>query len=172
MSLNLSQEIPTMLRILPMSKSNEWEYWNISKIHKEFLLKKLAIERNGKYHYKYAGMKAEQGSVILFQFDNQIIGLAELIDIKKSDDPEYFDNITELNNDSDYKGAYYFEPHSIRTFEPIKKEEMINIWNNEFIGRDGKKHPPFERFNQTKQFLDPEKYPNFCSLLKNIKKPK
>ena len=53
MSINLSQEIPIMLRILPMSKSNEWEDWNISKIHKEFFLKKLAVERNGKYHYKY-----------------------------------------------------------------------------------------------------------------------
>lgn len=171
MSSNINQEIPVMVRILPMNKLDEWKDWDIRKVQEEFLLKELNIERKGKYHYKTAGMKAERGCVVLFQFDKKIIGLANLEDVKKRDDPGYFDIPTELDNNLNYKGAYYFDPHSIRTFKPISTEEMKRIWNKEFTDRNGNKHPPFERFNQTIQFLDTEKYHSFYGLLEDIGKP-
>jgi hypothetical protein len=168
---DINEEIPSMLRLLPMNKLEEWKDWEISDVQKYFLLEELAITRKGKYHYKSAGMKAEPGTVILFQFNNKVIGMADLIGIKKSDDPEYFDNATRFNNDPDYKGAYYFDPFSIRTFDPVSKEQMIRIWGDDFIDKGGKEHPAFERFNQTKQFLDPEKYPAFCKILRNVLEP-
>lgn len=165
---DINHEIPVMIRLLPMNRMDEWKSWKIPRVQKYFLLDELAISRKGKYHYKSAGMKAEPGTLILFQFNNKIIGMADLIDIKKPDDPKYFDNITEFNNDPDYKGAYYFDPYSIRTFEPISKEQISRIWNAEFVDKEGKEHPAFERFNQTKQFLNPEKYPAFCKILTNV----
>lgn len=166
-----NQEIPVMIRILPMNKFDEWKDWGISEIQREFLLKELNTERQGKYHYKTAGMKVESGSIVLFQFDNKIIGLANLDEIKKRDDPGYFDIPTKLDNEPEYKGAYYFEPHSIRTFKPISAGEMKRLWAKEFIDRNGDKHPAFVKFGEAKQFLDPEKYPDFCRILEDIEEP-
>ncbi len=169
MSSNINQKTYAMVRILPMSKK-ELNGWDI----KDFLLIELAIERKGKYHYRTAGMKSEPNSVILFQFDNKVIGLADLDEVKKRNDSGYFDISIDLDNDLDYKGAYYFEPHSIRTFNPVSAEEIKRIWDNEFTDNNGNKHPAFEQFNEVKHFLDPEKYPDFCRLLKSkgIEEPK
>lgn len=168
---SINQEIPVMVRILPMNKLDEWKDWGISEVQKEFLLKELNIERKGKYHYKTAGMKAERGSVVLFQFDNKIIGLANLDDVKKRDDPGYFDIPTDLDDNPDYKGAYYFEPRTIRTFKPVNAEEIKRIWDKEFIDRNSDKHPAFVKFGEAKQFLDSEKYPDFCRILEDIEEP-
>jgi len=162
------KDIPPMVRILPMDRTHEFNDSTIDKVQEEFFLEDLPYRKDergkGGFLYKTRGMKAERGTIVLFQYDGKIIALAELTDIKKFEKPQF-------KGGEEYKGAYYFDPYSIRTFKPISKEEMNRIWGNEFIGRDGKKHPAFERFNQTKQFLNPEKYPDFYSLLENIEEP-
>src|SRR4030042_6955671 len=162
-------EVPTTIRILPMDKKVEWKDWDTNKIQNIFLRHKLPSKRKGKYHFK-TGMKAKPGTIVLFQFDNHIIGSALLMCIKRSNDPQYHDIETELNDDPEYKGAYYFVPDKIEVFDPIDNKQIQNIWGKGFIDNDGKRHPGFNRFNQTKQFLNPLKYGDFCNLLRNVRR--
>ncbi len=90
-------EIPIMIRILPMDKKVEWKDWTYNRIQDIFLLHKLPIKRRGKYHFK-TGMDAKPGTVMLFQFDNKIIGSAVLMCIRKSNNPEYHDIETDLDD--------------------------------------------------------------------------
>ncbi len=119
-------EIPIMIRILPMDKRNEWKDWDTNKIRDIFLRHKLPSERKGKYHFK-TGMKAKPGTIVLFQFDNHIIGSAVLMYIRRSNDPQYHDIETELNDNPKYRGAYYFDPEKIKVFDPINSKQIQNI---------------------------------------------
>jgi hypothetical protein len=158
-------EIPIMIRILPMDKRNVWKDLEPNI----FLRHDLPGKRKGKYHFK-TGMKAKPGTIVLFQFDNHIIGSAVLMCIKRSNDPQYHDIETELDDDPEYKGAYYFDPGKIEVFAPMDNKQIQNIWGKGFKDNDGKSHPGFNRFNQTKQFLNPLKYGDFFNVLHNVRR--
>lgn len=158
-----TKEIP-MVRILPMDSENEFDGNDIETTQTDFFLEDLPFRKDrigqGKYRYKETGMKAEPGTVVLFQYDGKIIASAVLenIDNKPQPEPVYF-------------GAYYFTPSSIQVFEPVGSEEMISIWSDDFVDSQGVKHKCFKRFGQAKIYLDPEKYADFCSILRNVRTP-
>lgn len=62
-------------------------------------------------------MNAGKGTLVLFQFNGQIIASAKLMEVKKRDKPLY----------GRYSGSYVFDTKSIKTFEPITADELREI---------------------------------------------
>jgi hypothetical protein len=123
---------PLEIRILPMSKTLEFENANYEDVQREYFLDKLINQNECKYNFRSSGMNCAPGSLILFQYDNLLIASAELIEVIKYDKP-----IEGL-----YKGAYAFNTESIKVFEPISLHEINKIDGN-IIG-----------FSQVKQKID------------------
>ena len=78
----------TMVRILPMDKEYEFENATFQEVQNDFFLNELPsrkdINGQGKYCYKKQSMKADEGStLVLFQYNNQIIACADLNRIVK-----------------------------------------------------------------------------------------
>ena len=118
------------IRIIPMSKSEEdFVGKDIEYIQKHFFCRTL-IERQGWYLYKQKGIVAEEGELLLFQFDNSIIASAELI---KS---ERFARVMDEN-----RGSYWLKCSTIKIFDPISPIELRSII------------PSFNAFNETKPFF-------------------
>ena len=105
------------IRILPMSKKDEFPNKSIEEVQKEFFMGEL-IKNGGQYNYRKTGMDCSEGSIILFQFDGAIIACAKLIGI---------DRISMIENDIQYNGAYIFDKKSIQIFEPITAKEISAI---------------------------------------------
>jgi hypothetical protein len=140
-----------MIRILPMDKEYEFDGLTIIDVQTNFFLKELPSRKDengqGKYCYKSHGMKAEEGStLVLFQYDNKIIACAKLNRIIKFDMP----------NDV-YHGAFYFEPNTIKIFEPVTNEDIRSDFHCEI------------KFGQVKHILNVKYIDNFLNRLKNIK---
>lgn len=141
----------TMIRILPMDKEYEFNGSNIKDVQINFFLNELPNRKDkdgqGRYCYKSHGMKADDGStLVLFQYDNKIIASAKLSHIIKFD----------KSNDV-YHGAFYFEPTSIKIFEPITNENI----NDDFHCKI--------KFGQVKYILNAKYINDFFNRLKNIK---
>ncbi len=113
------EEVELQIRILPMSKDEEFPGWSFEDIQKQYFLKDL-IEKNGYYYYRKSGMNCASGSLVLFQFNSSIIAAARIIDIEKYDPPV----------DEHYHGAYVFDTNSVTVFEPITYEELYAIDNS------------------------------------------
>ena len=129
------------VRLLPMSK-DEFPNWSIEKIQNQFFLEELT-NKKGYFNYVEKGISALKGALVLFQYDNHIIGSAKLLEVKKHKVP--------INNI--YKGAYLFDKDSIRTFEPLSSDDIKEI------------DPSFKKFSQVKQSLDPSCYEKFMALI-------
>lgn len=67
-----------------------------------------------KYRYHSKKITPLSGSIVLFQFDNKIIASASAI---------YLDTIEEKSDG--YNGYYKFDLDSIKIFNPIQKDELI-----------------------------------------------
>jgi len=130
------------IRLLPMSKE-EFLDWTIEEVQNDYLLDELINENDGYFNYAEKGMSSIKGALILFQFDNHVIGCAKLLEVIKHKEP--IDDI--------YKGAYVFDTSSIKTFEPINTDEMKNIDDS------------FKTFSQVKQYLDPVCYEDLMVLI-------
>ncbi|MEG6586327.1 HNH endonuclease [Dendrosporobacter sp. 1207_IL3150] len=113
------EEFEIQIRILPMSKDEEFPGWSFEEIQKKYFLKDL-VEKNGYYYYRKSGMNCAKGSLVLFQFNNAIIAAARIIDIVKYAPPV----------DEHYHGAYIFDTNSVTIFEPITYEELYVIDNS------------------------------------------
>lgn len=166
-----------------MDKKKEFNRMKIEEIQEGFFLRKSKVFflRNlpdrkdkygtGKFLYKALGLNAEPETIVLFQYDNKIVALAELTLIQKYDKPQAGDEYDKRLAGQRYNGAYYFEPNSIRVFDPIDNLQMQHIWGEGFTDNNGKYHKGFERFNRVRQFLNPIKYQEFYKILKNIRRP-
>ena len=105
-----------------MDKGNEFKDMKTSEVQ-EFFINDLSNRKDangeGRYLYKKQGIKADEGStLILFQFDNQIIASANLTKVTKLKEVE-----------GDYSGALYFEPNSIKIFDPIDNKTITKpLW--------------------------------------------
>lgn len=145
-------ETPPAVRILPMTNNIQEEFpgcTNIEDLQQKFFMNELPSRKNGRYYYR-KGLKAEPGTVVLFQCQACIIASATLTGIER------FEEQTE----SGYNGCLNFEVMSIRIFKPITDDTIREIW------------PGFSRFNQTKQYLNPpENYSEFRKILESITKP-
>jgi hypothetical protein len=139
------------IRILPMDSQLEFEGRSIEDVQRAFFLKELLRRERppGKYHFREAGLIADPGTVVLFQYDGRLIASATLIEVERFQTPEK----------GTYRGALYFEPASIKVFEPIGPDVVARIW------------PKFKAFSNAKWKLDPKGLAEFEGKLTGVKKP-
>ncbi len=131
------------IRILPMCKSLEFQNYNIEDIQQKYFLGDLIKKQKGFYYFREAGMYCASNSVILFQFDNQIVAYAVLKEIHK---------YNELYPDK-YKGAFEFFIDSIKVFEPISFEDIRDVI------------PEIAHFSQVKQIINWERLDSIEKLI-------
>lgn len=136
------------IRILPMSdKADGFRGRSIGDVQASLFLRELP-KCAGRYRYPSAGLNAEPGTVVLFQFKARIIASAIFLRDEKFERPIH-----------GYAGALCFDVASIRTFDPLDLDAMRALW------------PGLRAFGHVKQFLNPTLYPQFKRRLKNIMSP-
>jgi hypothetical protein len=79
-----------------------------------------------------------RGRFVLFQYRARIIASAVFLRDEKFERPR-----------GGYGGKMYFDPKTIRTFEPLDVGAMRKVW------------PAFRAFGHVKQFLNPTRYGMF-----------
>src|SRR5437868_3406403 len=131
----MSYTLPPEIRILPMDSELEFDGKSIAEVQRTFFLRDLLRPDRppGKYRYREAGLQAESGSVVLFQYDGKLIASATLVEVERFDMPEK----------GTYHGALHFDVKSIKVFDPIGPDIVAGIW------------PEFKRFSHVKQRLEP-----------------
>jgi hypothetical protein len=145
----VSNKIPAV-RILPMSPNEKtFRGRSLEDVQFGFFLQELPSPgRNGRYRYPTSGLRAEPGTVVLFQYAGSIIASAIFDRDERFDQPE-----------GAYKGALWFDAKSIRIFQPVGRDDVRAIW------------PEFRNFGHVKQYLDPAKYPAFEKQLVGVAAP-
>ncbi len=140
----MRREIPGV-RILPMSdRVKGFAERSVEEVQRWCFLGGLP-RGNGRWRYRGAGLNADPGTVVLFQFRARIIASAVFLRDEKFERAK-----------GGVGGVIYFEVGSILTFEPVDVEGMRKVWAG------------FRRFGHVKQFLNPGSYPNFKRRLKNV----
>ena len=143
----MRREIPAV-RILPMSdKADGFRGRSIQDVQARCFLRDLPAG-SGRWCYQSAGLNAEPGTVVLFQFQARIIASAVFLRDEKFERPI-----------RGRAGVMFFDPSSIRTFEPMNVAAMRKVW------------PAFSRFGHVKQFLNPTLYPALKRRLKHLTAP-
>lgn len=132
-----------IIRLLPMSASKEFLDMTFEELQNQFFNDELINDRKGYYHFPEKGMNAGKGTLVLFQFEGQVIASAKLLEVKKYDEPLY----------GRYKGSYVFDTNSVKTFEPITAVELRNIDDT------------FKNFSQSKQHIDSSCYEALMELI-------
>jgi len=141
---------PLVVQILPMA-THVFPRRSIADVQTQFFLGELATPpRNGRYEFRTSGLSAEAGKVVLFQFDRRIIASAEFVGSERFDEPE-----------DGHAGALYFDPGSIRVFDPVGADVLAEVWPDQFPG-----------FGQARSRLDGDRYPLFVARLTNVRAPK
>jgi hypothetical protein len=133
-----------------MDKKGEFCNKSIEYIQNEFFIKDLPSRFDeigeGKYCYKKYGMIIDKNTLVLFQYDNMIVAIARLENIKKFDTPQ-----------DCYHGTYYFQPESIKVFQPINNH-LLNKTLNISI-----------KFSNTKHTINTNNIKDFINNLKDVK---
>jgi hypothetical protein len=133
------------IRILPMS-SEEFKGQTYNDVQSKFFLSELPFDNCGCYKFRKRGLDAENGTVVLFQFNARIIASA------------LFDRREDFSKpDKQYCGALYFNVNSIRTFDPVEKELMQEIW------------PQFKGFSNAMRELNVDFFELFEKKLTGVK---
>jgi hypothetical protein len=140
----MPKEMPAV-RILPMSDKIEGFRGRTIEEVQERYFRGLLPKRGGRWRYRAAGLNADAGTIVLFQFRARVIASAIFLRDEKFQRPN-----------QGRGGILYFEPESFRTFEPIDAETMRKAW------------PAFRAFGHVKQFLNPGRYAAFKRRLKPI----
>jgi hypothetical protein len=104
--------------------------------------------RRGRFRYPSAGLNADPGTVVLFQYRARIIASAVFLRDEKFERPV-----------RGCSGALYFDVASFRTFDPLDVQAMRRIW------------PAFRGFGHVKQHLNPTRYPMFRRRLTHLASP-
>ena len=118
------------IRIIPMSNEDqEFIGKNIKEVQKDFFEESLVTKEKGWYYYAQSGLEAEENDLLLFQMNNSIIASAIL---------DMVVNFPKPTSEGNY-GAYVLKINTIKTFNPISKDELKEMINK------------FDSFNQTKQ---------------------
>jgi hypothetical protein len=143
----MPRDIPA-IRIMPMSSQIPgFRGRSIEAVQANVFLRDLP-KSNGRWRYTSAGLNADPGTVVLFQFHARIIATASFLRDDKFE-----------KRRKGYAGEMYFDPNSFRTFDPLDVEAMRKVW------------PSFRAFGHVKQFLNPTLYSKFKRLLRNVKSP-
>ncbi len=141
--------IPPAVRILPMNARTEFKrYRDWKDVQSRFFLRRLLQPKRppGKYWYRKLALRTPNHSVILFQYDSQIIAVARLISINRFRKPD----------EDGYCGAFHFDVKSIKVFDPIQPEIVSRYWRE------------FKGFSHVRWILDPKRYPAFERELKRL----
>lgn len=144
--LNLSillKNVPE-IRILPMSKNTEFYDAQTDIVQNEFFMKDLQFRESCRYHYKNSGINCEDGTLVLFQYDNKIIASAQVKEIEREQTEEY-------------KGAICFYRKTIQIFEPFSVDEITKIDSNIRV------------FSQAKQRININYLESIIQLIQNRK---
>jgi hypothetical protein len=146
-------DIPPAVRILPMDSKEEPGFVGCcaEDVQQQYFLRELLRPERppGKYYYHKLGLRAEPGTVVLFQYAGKIIASAVLTDVERF-------HTTEQGG---YDGALHFDVHSIKVFDPVSAEVVVKIW------------PRVKRLGQAKWSLDPTRYAAFEQELTGIETP-
>jgi hypothetical protein len=100
----------------------------------------------GKYCYHKLGLRAEPGTVVLFQYEGRIIASGILRCIERF----------EVAEPGGYHGALHFDVESIKVFDPVDAGVIAGIW------------PRVKRLGQAKWSLDPKRYAEFQQRLTGV----
>ncbi len=136
------------VRVLPMS-AKEFPGHSTEDVQFQFFLSELPRRESGAYEYRSAGMQAEPGTVVLFQFKKQVIASAVLKGRNQFEKPNGL-----------YHGALLFDVFSIRVFDAVDSAQMKAVWPDEFT-----------KFNNNKSVLSAGGYPEFERRLNNVRAP-
>lgn len=143
-------DTPAAVRILPMDSETEFEDRSAEEVQQNFFLKDLVRPpRNGLYRYRTAGLNAEPGTIVLFQYDSKIIASATLDRIERFEQPE-----------GPYNGALHFDVNSVTVFDPVGPHVVAEIW------------PEFKGFSHVKWTLDSKGYPAFEQKITGVERPR
>ncbi len=118
------------------------EMTTVKEVQEQFFLEVLP-SREGCYYYRAAGLKAEPGTIVLFQCDNRIIASAAFERLERRG------------------GKLYFDVSSIKVFDPVGPDLLREVWPEKF-----------ENFSQVKQSLNAKAFPKFERRLTGIRVPK
>jgi hypothetical protein len=118
---------------------------SIQSVQSELFLRDLP-RSGGRFRYPISGLKADPGTLVLFQYRAHIIASALFLRDEKFDNPL-----------PAHAGDLHFAPQSIRTFTPLDLHAMRKVW------------PWFRAFGHAKQKLNPTLHPAFNRLLKHVK---
>ena len=128
-------------------KRRGFEGRSIEDVQKRLFLRDLP-KCGGRWTYGRVGLSADPGTIVLFQYRARVIATAVFLRDEKFERPR--------NGSS---GALYFDPASIRTFEPLGAEALRKAW------------PSFRAFGRVRRTLNPMRYPMFKRRLKNVASP-
>jgi len=135
------------VRVLPMNLKKEFSGLTLEEVQTQFFLRDLPRRQECEYWYRQSGLRADPGSLILFQSDAKIIASAILKQTERFDKPE-----------NGYGGKLLFEPTSIRTFSPVTLGELRKVWSG------------VKQLTQARLYLDPSKATDFEKGLVDVRK--
>ncbi len=145
----IMHQIPPAVRILPMDSKETPGFVDcpIEDIQRQFFLGELARPGGlaGRYQYHNSGLRAEPGTVVLFQFRGKIIASAVLAKIERIDAARGIRG-----------GAMQFDAASIKVFDPVDASVLGKVW------------PQVTRLGQAKWALDPKGFTKFERLLTGV----
>jgi hypothetical protein len=140
----MPRDVPA-IRILPMSEKREgFQGRSIEDVQRHVFLRDLPA-CGGRYRYASAGLNADPGTIVLFQYRARVIASAVFLRDERFARPV-----------RGHAGVLHFEPASFRTFDPLDVAAMREIW------------PRFRAFGHVKQFLNPEMRSALQRRLKNV----
>src|SRR5262245_42050120 len=144
------RNIPPAVRILPMDSKEQLGFVgaSIPEVQQQFFLNSLmrSVSPPGRFHFHKNGLRAEPGTVVLFQFSGKIIASAVLTSVERFSEGEH----------GRLGGALQFDANSIRVFDPVDVATIRRIW------------PQVSRLGQAKWSLDPEFYEEFERQLTSV----
>lgn len=112
------------IRIYPLSEKEFFDNCD-AKCYFRYGLK----EQNGKFYYRNKPIVADTGTLILFQYCNNIIAQAELLRVCKYESPL-------IENSVEYNGHFLFNLDTIRYYrEPLSQEEFYTIYPEKRLSR-------------------------------------
>ena len=142
---NIVESIPE-IRIIPMSKSLEFNNQSIEIVQQEFFMRDLKNRYDCLFYLRTGGIYCAKNTLLLFQYDNRVIACAKLIKVIKYKKP--YDGI--------YDESLSLDRNSIQVFDPIMPCEL-KIIDHEF-----------KKFSQARQLINI----NCLAILLNLIKEK
>jgi hypothetical protein len=138
------------VRVLQMTAEDpEFVGKTATQVQNDFFLNALRA-RGGIYNYRTKGLRANSGTVVLFQFESHIIASAVFIGRKDYPEPVSIDGM-------EYNGELHFEPSLISVFTPVPPDVMKGIWDN------------FDPGERRMAKLDAGHYSGFLEKLTNVR---